>query len=190
MDLKSAVTERDDSGGPADRTVEPDSMDTVLKVLSNRRRRETIRYLKSTDGEAVVRDIARQVAAWENEVDVDAVTYDQRKRVYTSLHQSHLPRLARDGFIDYDRNRGTVSLTPEADDLQIYLEVVTGRDLLWSEYYLGLATVAFLLVGAAAIGTPPFAALSGTVYGFVTALVLGASALIHLLSTRRNALGE
>ncbi|WP_058365666.1 DUF7344 domain-containing protein [Haloparvum sedimenti] len=190
MNLRSSEREPDEKNGSPDRVAEPDSMDTVLKVLSNRRRRDTVRYLKEVDEQVPVRDIARQVAAWENDVETDAVTYDQRKRVYTSLHQSHLPRLAREGFIDYDRNRGTVSLTPDADDLQIYLEVVTGKDLLWSEYYLGLAVVAFLLVGAAAIGTPPFAALSGTVYGLLTAAVLGVSAIVHLLSTRKNALSE
>lgn len=190
MDLKAVVVENDEPNATAERTVEPDSMDTVLKVLSNRRRRETIRYLKSTGGESTVRDISRQVAAWENGVHPDAVKYDQRKRVYTSLHQSHLPRLAREGFIDYDRNRGTVSLTPDADDLQIYLEVVTGRDILWSEYYLSLSVVAFLLVGAASAGMSPFATLPGTTYGFATAAVLGVSALVHLLSTRRNALRQ
>lgn len=165
-------------------------MDLVLKILSNRRRRETIRYLKSCDGTAEVRDIARQVAAWENGVELDEVTYDQRKRVYTSLHQSHLPRLSRDGFIEYDRNRGTVALTPDADDLQVYLEVVTGKDLLWCEYYLGLAFVVFLLFAGAAFGITPFAAMSATTYGLLTAVVLGASSTVHLMSNRRNALSD
>src|SRR6056297_2742000 len=87
------------------------SRDEVFTALSNRRRRNVITYLKQHDDDARVRDIAEQLAAWENDVEVPKVTYKQRKRVYTALHQSHLPKLADGGFIDYEPNRGIVSLT-------------------------------------------------------------------------------
>jgi len=70
------------------------SRDEVFKALSNRRRRNVITYLKQHDDDARVRDIAEQLAAWENDVEIPEVTYKQRKRVYTALHQSHLPKLA------------------------------------------------------------------------------------------------
>lgn len=70
------------------------SRDEVFKALSNRRRRNVITYLKQHDDDARVRDISEQLAAWENDVEIPEVTYKQRKRVYTALHQSHLPKLA------------------------------------------------------------------------------------------------
>ncbi|MCG1007195.1 DUF7344 domain-containing protein [Halorubrum lacusprofundi] len=165
------------------------SRDEVFKALSNRRRRNVITYLKQHDDDARVRDISEQLAAWENDVEIPEVTYKQRKRVYTALHQSHLPKLAGGGFIDYEPNRGIVSLTEESRQLEMYLEVVSGNEILWGEYYIGLAVVCGLLGGAAWIGTVPFAAVSGYAYAVLFAVLFGLSGVIHRVSTRRNRLG-
>lgn len=163
--------------------------DEVFSALSNRRRRHTIRYLKQADDDAKVRDIAEQLAAWENEVEIPEVTYKQRKRVYTALHQSHLPKLADSGFIEYESNRGLVSLTDEGRNLEVYLEVVSENEILWSEYYLGLAVVCGLLAGAAWIGTVPFASVSGYAYAGLFAAVFGISGVIHRTVAKRNQIG-
>ena len=83
----------------------------IFTALSNGRRRNVVTYLEEHGDDARVRDIAEQLAAWENDLEINEVTYKQRKRVYTALHQSHLPKLAESGFIDYEPNRGIVSLT-------------------------------------------------------------------------------
>ncbi|SDG02597.1 hypothetical protein SAMN04488067_1137 [Halorubrum xinjiangense] len=165
------------------------SRDEVFTALSNRRRRNVITYLKEHGDDARVRDIAEQLAAWENDLDVNEVTYKQRKRVYTALHQSHLPKLAASGFIDYESDRGIVSLTEESRRLDVYLEVVSENEILWSEYYVGLAVVCGLLGGAAAIGTVPFASVSGYAYSVLFAALFGVSGLIHRTVTRRNRIG-
>ena len=174
---------------PAPTVEDGPSRDEVFTALSNRRRRHVIRYLKSHDAEARVRDIAEQLAAWENDVEIPEVTYKQRKRVYTALHQSHLPKLADSGFIDYQQNRGLVSLTEESRRLELYLEVVSENEILWSEYYLGLAVVCGLLAVAAWIGTVPFTAVSGYAYAAVFSVVFGISGLVHRTATKRNRLG-
>jgi len=173
---------------PVNESGEP-SRDEVFSALSNRRRRHTIRYLKQVDAEARVRDIAEQIAAWENEVEVPAVTYKQRKRVYTALHQSHLPKLAKSGFIEYEPDRGLASLTDEGRDLDVYLEIVGQNEILWGEYYLGLGVVCGLLAGAAWIGTVPFAWLSGYAYAGLFAALFGISGAVHRTVTRRNRIG-
>jgi len=162
------------------------SRDEVFTALSNRRRRNVITYLKQHGDGAKVRDIAEQLAAWENDLEIPEVTYKQRKRVYTALHQSHLPKLAEGGFIDYESNRGLVSLTEESRQLEMYLEIVSENEILWSEYYVGLAVVCGLLAGAAWIGTVPFAGVSGYAYAVVFALIFGVSGVIHRTVTRRN----
>ncbi|MFO8115669.1 MAG: hypothetical protein R6U01_10015 [Halorubrum sp.] len=170
---------------------EPDgpSRDEIFTALSNRRRRNVITYLKQNGDDARVRDIAEQLAAWENGLEINEVTYKQRKRVYTALHQSHLPKLAGNGFIAYEPNRGIVSLTEESRQLEVYLEIVSENEILWSEYYVGLAVVCGLLGGAAAIGTVPFASVSGYAYAVLFAAVFGVSGLIHRTMTRRNRVG-
>ncbi|TKX37670.1 hypothetical protein EXE51_06120 [Halorubrum sp. CGM5_25_10-8B] len=158
----------------------------IFTALSNARRRNVVTYLEEHGDDARVRDIAEQLAAWENDLEINEVTYKQRKRVYTALHQSHLPKLAESGFIDYEPNRGIVSLTEESRELQAYLEVVPENEILWSEYYMGLAVVCGLLCGAAWIGTVPFAAVSGYTYAVLFAVVFGVSGAVHRTVTRRN----
>jgi hypothetical protein len=148
-----------------------------------------ITYLKQHGDEARVRDIAEQLAAWENDLEVNEVSYKQRKRVYTALHQSHLPKLAEKGFIEYEPNRGIVSLAEGSRHLEMYLEVVPENDILWSEFYVGLAVVCALLGSAAAVGTVPFASVSGYTYAVLFAVLFGIAGLIHRTVTRRNRIG-
>ncbi|WP_193309658.1 hypothetical protein [Halorubrum halophilum] len=165
------------------------SRDDIFTALSNARRRWVIKYLNQNAPEARVRDIAEQLAAWENDLEVSEVTYKQRKRVYTALHQSHLPKLAASGFIEYESDRGLVSLTDESRQLEVYLEIVSENEILWSEFYFGLAVVAALAGAAAAVGTVPFASVSGYTYAILTSVAFGVSSLVHRRMTRRNRLG-
>jgi len=94
--------------------------DRIFEALSNPRRREALRYLRLNGGDetVLIRTLSERIAAWENGVSPVDVTYKQRKRVYTSLYQSHLPKLHRDGFVEYDADRGTVKLTQKAEQLE------------------------------------------------------------------------
>ena len=149
------------------------SKDTIFSMLSNRRRRYVLYYLNRNPGPASLRDLAERIAAWENDVEVANLDYKQRKRVYTSLHQTHLPKLDEAGVVDYDRSAGTITLADRATDLDVYLKLVDEHDIPWSDFYLGLSTVASLFVAAAWLGVYPFStlpdlALAGGVLGLFT----------------------
>ncbi|MFC7046607.1 hypothetical protein ACFQH6_15405 [Halobacteriaceae archaeon GCM10025711] len=58
--------------------------------------------------------MSRQIAAWENGISADQVSSKQRRRVYTALHQTHLPRMVRQGVIEYDQNSKVIELTASA----------------------------------------------------------------------------
>ncbi len=127
------------------------SQDECFDLLSNHRRRYILHYLRTNGGETSLSELAGTVAAWENDVDPDAVSYDQRKRVYTSLQQVHLPRMDEMDVVDFDDREGAVVLGPAAGDLDVYLDVVEGREVTWSLVYLLPALVnGGLLVGVAA----------------------------------------
>lgn len=132
--------------------------DRIFEALSNPRRREALRYLRLNGGDetVLIRTLSEQIAAWENGVSPVDVTYKQRKRVYTSLYQSHLPKLHRDGFVEYDADRGTVKLTQKAEQLDVYLEVVPRGEFPWSEVYLGTSATATAFVAALWFGAVPF----------------------------------
>lgn len=164
--------------------------DRVFEMLSNLRRRRVLRYLRAHEGESPVllRALAEQIAAWENDTSVGSVTYKQRKRVYTSLYQSHLPRLHRCGFIEYDANRGTIELTPEGEQLDIYLEIVPKDEIPWSEVYLGLSAVAIAAVAALWFGAIPFVSSWHMLVAF-TVLFVGVS-VVHTIRTNKSAILE
>jgi hypothetical protein len=115
------------------------TQDDTLEVLSNQRRRFTVHYLKHHGGEVGVSELADHVAAWENDKRVRELDHRERKRVRNALRQFHLPKMADCGFIRYDAQRGTVSLTDAAADAEFYVDSLTGSEIPWGVYYLGLS---------------------------------------------------
>lgn len=97
------------------------SKDDIFDVLSNRRRRDILQYLKSHDGHATTSELAEFIAAKENETSVRGITSRQRKRVYVGVYQNHLPRMAKLGVIDYEKNRGNVRLGEAFEQVEPYL---------------------------------------------------------------------
>ena len=168
----------------------PLSDDELFEVLSNRRRRYTVHALEDTESAAEIGDVAEQVAAWEYDVDVDEVSYDERKRVYTALQQSHLPMMDDAGVVDYDKNRGVVEPTDSLDDIEVYMEVVQKNEIPWSVYYLGLSGVAVSLMLAVAVGAWPFVLLPDVAWGIAVAAMFAVSAVIHTYYGRGQRIGE
>ena len=96
--------------------------DEIFHLLQCRRRRDALRYLRGHDGPVRMCDLAEQVAAWEHDTTLEALSSTQRQRVYIPLYQDHLPKLDEAGVIDYDQERGAVERTPLADRLDHYLD--------------------------------------------------------------------
>jgi len=93
------------------------SLDERFEILKNERRRIVLQYLKEVDETVQLNDLADQVTAIENDTTVDAITSDERKRVYVGLYQFHLPKMAKMGVVDYNKDRGNVRLTDTGNDL-------------------------------------------------------------------------
>ncbi|WP_251343082.1 DUF7344 domain-containing protein [Haloplanus halophilus] len=165
------------------------SKDTIFSMLSNQRRRYVLYYLHRNPGTVELRDLAERIAAWENDVSVADLNYKQRKRVYTSLHQTHLPKLDEAGIVDYDRDRGTISLADRASELDVYLEVVGEHDVPWCDFYLGLSAVALLFLLAAWLDVFPFSALPDLAFAGVIVILFVVSAGANSYLARRNRIG-
>jgi hypothetical protein len=144
------------------------SHDDLFSLLRNERRREVIRTLRESDGPLDLRDLSERIAALENDCDVAAVTYKQRKRVQTALYQMHLPKLAERDVVEYDRRAGRVELAPGAADCLQYLEAeTTTTTRRWWQWYLGVAGTVAIPVGLAAFGVRPFASVPGVGYAAI-----------------------
>jgi hypothetical protein len=123
----------------------PERLDRIFAILQNHRRRLVLEYLREHDS-TTQGDLARHVAAVENDIAESAVTSTQRKRVYVSLYQAHLPKLDDFGAISFDQDRGTVERTPQTDDLLKYLDRFEAQPAAstLSQDSLGLGAVALL----------------------------------------------
>lgn len=172
-----------------DESSEGVTQDVAFTMLSCRRRRYILHYLMRENREVSLRELSRQLAAWENGIDIDAVTHKQRMRVYTALRQSHLPKLNENGIVEFDSSAGIIELTDDASELEVYLDVVPHDEIPWSTYYLGLGC---LCIGAVVLSWAeifPLSVLSGNgIAVLVTALFLG-SAIGHRYYERKNRLG-
>ncbi|WP_155120592.1 DUF7344 domain-containing protein [Haloprofundus marisrubri] len=160
----------------------------IFYILRNKRRRFALHHLKHQGKPVSLGELSTRVAAWENEVSVEEVTTTQRRRVYNSLQQSHLPELVDAGLVNM--NDLDIELTPRADTLKVYLEVVSGRDIPWSEYYLGLGFVALALQVVTWLDVGVFASFPDGGVGVLAITAFVVSAGINYYTQRRGQLGN
>jgi hypothetical protein len=158
---------------PAD--MSPKRLNLVFTILQNHRRRLVLEYLRERES-TTQGDLARHVAAVENDITESAVSSTQRKRAYVSLYQAHLPKLDDFGAISFDRDRGTVERTDRTDELLQYLDrFEDGPEATTSsERRFGPRTVGLL-------GSALFAAFAGELGTVPTDLSLGVAVLLSLL---------
>ena len=159
QESETITEETEESGTTTDVTEIP--YDDCFDLLSNHRRRYALHYLQQQGEEATLGELADHVAAWENDIDTDAVSYDERKRVYTSLQQVHLPRMDNLDVVEFDDREGRVTIGDAAEHLDVYLEIVHGNDISWSSFYLGLVLVNAGLLAGGVLGVPLLAAVPG-----------------------------
>ena len=163
--------------------------DELFELLSNQRRRHILHALLHEDGPLDIGTLSQEIAAWEDGVAYEQVTSKDRKRVYTALQQSHLPKMDKTGVVDFDRDRGTVEPTPALENVEIYMDVVRGREIPWSEYYLGLTALSAVLLAASTLSVAPFTALPAYAVTVFVVVAFGVSALAHRYYSRQNRLG-
>ncbi len=117
----------------------------LFDVFSNARRRQAVQYLTRQDGACDLSPLVERVAAWENETTTDEVTRAQRRRVYISLYQTHLPMLEDHGIVDWDPDAHRIELLPSPDLFEPYLDRRLEPTRAWHWYYAGLTGVTTLL---------------------------------------------
>lgn len=116
------------------------SDDTIYQILGNQRRRYLLSVLVEEDEPADIGRLAEQVAALENDRPVEDVTYDQRKSVYTGLHQNHLPLMEDEGLVRSEQEWEKIELTDRGEEIGRQL---AGKDDELSQYLLYLGLTAF-----------------------------------------------
>ena len=157
----------------------------VFDAAKNLRRRYALYYLKSEDEPAELGDLAEQIAAWENDTTVEAITAEQRKSVYSALYQTHLPKLEEAGVLNYDRNSNVITFTDDAENLDLYLASDSRTSVQWERLYLGLGGAAVAASALCALEVGPFADVSGLLLATIIAVAVMVLALVHTYDCRQ-----
>ncbi len=129
----------------------------VYYLLSNRRRREALSVLWEVDDTLTLRSLSEHIASVESEM--TPAPRPLRESVYNALHQTHLPKLAAYGLIEYDSDRKLVRPNPESRSLSRYMNSLTPIGISWGEYYRALGILGLCAVVASLAAVPPFAAV-------------------------------
>ncbi|WP_323676960.1 hypothetical protein [Halorubellus sp. PRR65] len=157
--------------------------DAIFHTLSNERRRSVIQVLRARDA-ATVRDLTGAVAGIEYGVDADRLDHRQRKRVYTSLVQTHLPSMASYGLVEYDKDRGVV--TPEAslDTFDPYLDAEASAARSNARTLRSLTGAFAVLTALLAVDAPLIGGIPAFAVALTGTLGIGALAAGTALSAR------
>ncbi len=87
------------------------STETVCELISNARRRAVIQHIAALehDGSVQVGDLARTIASEEHDISPATVSAEQRKTVYVSLLQNHLPKLGSADVVKWNNSSGDIA---------------------------------------------------------------------------------
>lgn len=80
------------------------------EVLSNRRRQLVLSQLQS-HGTMTVRDLAEQIATSDQNSDIESLSEEAITEVEVALHHVHAPKLANEGYVDFDPDAQLVRIT-------------------------------------------------------------------------------
>ena len=167
---QTMATHRRSAGGNAGGQ-EP-SREEMFDLLGNSRRRRALRHLLDQRAMTLTKLSAR-IAAWENDTPITELSSRQRKQVYSSLYQTHVPRLSEHGLVEYDADDRTVRLTGDADRLKRFLDVEEPQrgtfSHQWSRYFFWTAVVGSAAIAGNWLGTAPANHLgTESLYGLLT----------------------
>ena len=160
------------------------SRDDVFNMLRNQRRRAVLEYLRTVDDTSTLDELARHIAAEENDIELEQLSSQQRKRVYVSLYQNHLPKMDNVGLVSYDKDRGTVVL----QDISLvtpYLSSKGDNDAGVSGHmYAALTAAVVVAVGLSGVG--PMSTIPTTYWALTSELALVAVLVIEIYNRKRS----
>ncbi len=159
----------------------------LFDVFSNARRRRTVQYLKRRGGSCSLAPLVEQVAAWENDTDPTDVTRTQRRRVYISLYQTHLPMLEDHGIVDWNPDEHTIDLLPSEELFEPYLDRRLDDQRSWHWVYAGITTLAVVVLVLSWLSVGPLSAATGPLVALGLCLaVLGVAVAQHVSRRPRH----
>ena len=153
----------------------------IYYLLSNSRRRETLAHLWQHSAEISLRALSEEIASAES--GETPAPRPLRESVYNALHQTHLPKLADFGLVEYDPDRKLVSPSAEGRRLRKYMDTVTPTGITWGEYYRGLGIAGLFAVVASLADAPVFEVVDPLIFASGSLALFALSTCYQLTSS-------
>lgn len=154
----------------------------IHDILRNDRRRNVIKRLQEHGREISLRELSVHIA--EIEAGESPPPSDVRNSVYVSLHQTHLPKLDKEGIVEYDNDQKTIVLQESARQVSLYMEVITQYGITWATYYRALGVLALFSVVLVSTDLPLVSVIDPPLCAAFFMLVIVVSTLYQLWSRR------
>lgn len=111
----------------------------IFEILQNERRRYMLQILRKR-GSQDINSLTEEIIRFEGRDESD------RKSVFNSILNNHIPMMMNLNVISYEKENETVKLLPLAKEFNTYIETTKKGDIPWSKFFFGLSTI--LLVGS------------------------------------------
>jgi hypothetical protein len=154
----------------------------IHDILRNDRRRNVIKRLQEHGREISLRELSVHIA--EIESGESPPPSDVRNSVYVSLHQTHLPKLDKEGIVEYDNDQKTIVLQESARQVSLYMEVITQYGITWATYYRAIGVLALFSVVLVSTDLPLVSVIDPPLCAAFFMLVIVVSTLYQLWSRR------
>lgn len=100
-------------------------LDHVFEALGHPRRRYLM-YTMLEETEWSLRELARKVASWEQDLPVEALAEEEIESMYVALYHNHVPKLVEDDIVRFSETDETVKAGSNAEQVLKALEGVGG----------------------------------------------------------------
>lgn len=95
----------------------------IVELLSDRRRRAVLDVLQAHEKPLALADVAKEVTLRAKQVSLDTCSVEEIKCTQLKLHHQDIPLLADYGIVEYNKERRTVTLTEQVEQLDLLWEL-------------------------------------------------------------------
>lgn len=102
-----------------------ETANNTLEILAHHRRRYALQCLRKCENPIALADLADEVASREYDEPLAELSAETVKRVYLSLYHTHIPKLADEGFVQYNQEPDSVTVgehVEQFEQLRAYLK--------------------------------------------------------------------
>lgn len=100
-----------------------DEYDSLFDVLSDARRRHTVRVLKEHET-VTLADVADEIATREFDRSIEEIDPEAVTEVYLSLYHVHVPKLVNADLVAFDEGRDLLALTDRGRTVKLHVDAV------------------------------------------------------------------